>query len=256
MKIASWNVNSLNVRLPQLLKWLDEAKPDIVALQETKLTDDKFPRAALESAGYHAAFAGEKGYNGVALLSRTLLDDVLTDLPNLVDPQRRILAATTGGVRLLNLYVVNGQLLGSENYLWKLQWLARVHDWLRKEMQHHKQLVVLGDFNVTPDDRDVYDPAALRESILCSTKERSALQKLLDLGFQDTFRLFPQEPGLFSWWDYQQGAFRRNLGLRIDLILASDALARKCTAAWIDKEPRKWERPSDHAPVVAEFALE
>lgn len=253
MKIASWNVNSLNVRLPQLLQWLEEAKPDIVALQETKLTDDKFPRLELEAAGYHVAFAGEKTYNGVALLSRAPLADVITDLPGLDDPQRRILAATINGVRVLNLYVVNGQAVGSEKYQWKLQWLARVGEWLADELKRHAQFVVLGDFNIAPDDRDLYDAQLLRESILCSSAERSALQQLLDLGLQDTFRLFPQEEGLYSWWDYRQGAFRRNLGLRIDLILASTQLAQRCSAAWIDKVPRKWERPSDHAPVLAEF---
>lgn len=254
MKIATWNVNSLNVRLPQLLHWLGEARPDIVALQETKLTDDKFPRAELAAAGYHAVFAGQKTYNGVALLSRTTLDDVLVDIPGL-DNERRMIAATTQGLRVLNLYVVNGQAVGSEKYDWKLQWLERVRHWLLTELKQHEQLIVLGDFNITPDDRDVHDPRAWRESILCSTGERAELQRIIDLGLRDTFRLFPQENGLYSWWDYRQGAFRRNMGLRIDLILASNALARKCTAAWIDKGPRKLERPSDHAPVVAEFQL-
>jgi exodeoxyribonuclease-3 len=254
MKIASWNVNSLNVRLPHLLQWLDEVKPDIVALQETKLSDDKFPRLEIEAAGYHVVFAGQKSYNGVALLSRTAIDEVLLDIPGL-DGERRIIAATTQGVRLLNLYVVNGQAVGSEKYHWKLQWLAKMHDWLSAEMQRHAQLLVLGDFNITPDDRDVYDAKVLQESILCSTAERAALQQLIDLGLTDTFRLFAQEPGLFSWWDYRQGAFRRNMGLRIDLILASKVLAERCTAAYIDKKPRMLERPSDHAPVVAEFDL-
>lgn len=255
MKIASWNVNSLNVRLPHLLQWLDEAKPDVVALQETKLSDDKFPHMEIEAAGYHAVFAGQKAYNGVALLSRTAINEVLIDVPGLGGDERRIIAATTQGVRLLNLYVVNGQEVGSEKYEWKLQWLARMRDWLSEEMKRHEQLIVLGDFNITPDDRDVYDAKVLQESILCSTAERAALQQIIDLGLTDTFRLFAQEPGLFSWWDYRQGAFRRNMGLRIDLILASKALADKCTAAYIDKGPRKLERPSDHAPVLAEFTL-
>lgn len=256
MKITSWNVNSLNVRLPHLLQWLDEVKPDIVALQETKLSDDKFPRLELEAAGYHTVFAGQKSYNGVALLSRTPIDEVLLDIPGLDGEERRIIAATVHGVRLLNLYVVNGQAVGSDKYLWKLQWLAKLRDWLNAEMTRHEQLLVLGDFNITPDDRDVYDAKVLQESILCSTAERAALQQLIDLGLTDTFRLFAQEPGLFSWWDYRQGAFRRNMGLRIDLILASKALADKCTAAYIDKGPRKLERPSDHAPVIAEFDLQ
>lgn len=255
MKIASWNVNSLNVRLPHLLQWLDEARPDIVALQETKLSDDKFPRMEIEAAGYHVVFAGQKSYNGVALLSRTAIDEMLIDVPGLDDGERRIIAATTQGVRLLNLYVVNGQEVDSEKYQWKLQWLAKMRDWLSEEMQRHEQLIVLGDFNITPDDRDVYDAKVMQESILCSTAERAALQQIIDLGLTDTFRLFAQEPDLFSWWDYRQGAFRRNIGLRIDLILASKALADKCTAAYIDKGPRKLERPSDHAPVIAEFDL-
>ncbi len=253
MKIASWNVNSLNVRLPQLLQWLKETSPDIVALQETKVTDDKFPRMEIEAAGYHAAFTGEKGYNGVALLSRKPFTEIVTDLPGLADPQRRFLAATTDGIRLLNLYTVNGQAVGSEQYRWKLLWLEKVHDWLKGELKHHKKVVVLGDFNITPDDRDVYNPGILRESILCSSAERAALQQIFDLGLKDTFRLFTQEPGQFSWWDYQQRAFQGNRGLRIDLILASATLASNCTKAYIDISPRKWERPSDHAPVVAEF---
>ena len=255
MKIASWNVNSLNVRLPHLLQWLDETRPDIVALQETKLSDDKFPRMELNVAGYHVVFAGQKSYNGVALLSRTAIDEVLIDIPGLDGDERRIIAATTQGVRLLNLYVVNGQAVGSEKYAWKLQWLAKMRDWLSEEMKRHEQLIVLGDFNITPDDRDVYDAKVLQESILCSTAERAALQQIIDLGLTDTFRLFAQEPGLFSWWDYRQGAFRRNMGLRIDLILASKSLAERCTAAYIDKKPRMLERPSDHAPVIVEFDL-
>ncbi|HEY0634806.1 MAG TPA: exodeoxyribonuclease III [Gammaproteobacteria bacterium] len=255
MKIVSWNVNSLNVRLPHLLKWLDEVQPDIVALQETKLNDDKFPRLAIEAAGYHVAFSGEKGYNGVALLSRSPLFDVITDLPGLDDPQRRLLAATTHGIRVLNLYVVNGQAVGAEMFRWKLLWLERVRDWLAAELQRHPRLIVLGDFNITPDDRDVYDPMIMHESILCSSAERAALQRLLELGLQDTFRLFPQQPASFSWWDYQQRAFQHNRGLRLDLILASAPLAAHCSAAWIDQGPRTWERPSDHAPVIAEFDL-
>jgi len=255
MKIATWNVNSLNVRLPQLLQWLGESSPDIVALQETKLPDDRFPREEIEAAGYHVFFSGQKAYNGVALLSRSPLTDVITDLPGLDDPERRLIAATTHAIRVLNLYVINGQEVGSEKYEWKLHWLEKVRDWLAEEQKHHKQLIVLGDFNITPDDRDVYSPVILRESILCSSAERAVLQQLLDLGFKDTFRLFDQAPGQFSWWDYQQRAFQGNRGLRIDLILASDSLASQCTAAYIDKEPRKWERPSDHAPVLAEFQI-
>jgi len=254
VKIASWNVNSLNVRLPQLLEWLPQARPDIVALQETKLTDDKFPVDVIEAAGYHAAFSGEKTYNGVALLSREPMSEVITDLPGLDDPQRRILGATIGGVRVLNLYVVNGQAVGSEKFDYKLAWLAAVRDYLAQEVTTHSDYIVLGDFNIAPTDEDVHDPRAWHGQILCSAPEREALGGIFELGFRDTFRLFAQEPGQFSWWDYRMNAFRRNLGLRIDLILASESLAKRCAGSTIDREPRGWERPSDHAPVIAEFS--
>lgn len=255
MKIASWNVNSLRVRLPQVLDWLGRARPDVLALQETKLPDAQFPVAELQAAGYHLAYSGQKTYNGVALLSRTPPAEVITDLPGLDDPQRRILGATLDGLRVLNLYVVNGQAVGSEKYAYKLDWLEKVTRYVAEDLQRHERYIVLGDFNIAPDDRDVYDPEAWREQILCSTPEREALRRLLALGFKDSFRLFDQPPGSYSWWDYRQAAFRRNRGLRIDLILASTALAPNCTAAYVDIEPRKWERPSDHAPVVAEFKL-
>ena len=254
MKLATWNVNSLKVRLPHVLDWLTAAQPDVLALQETKLTDDQFPVEAFAEAGYHAVFAGQKAYNGVALLSRGEAQEVLTDLPGLPDPDRRILAATLGGVRVLNLYVVNGQEVGSERYAYKLQWLARVAEHVRGELTRYPRLAVVGDFNIAPEDRDVYDPEAYREHIHCSTPEREALRGLLAVGLVDCFRRFEQPEKSFSWWDYRQGAFRRNMGLRIDLILASEALAHKCTACTIDPGPRKLERPSDHTPVVATFA--
>ena len=254
MKIASWNVNSLNVRLPHVLAWCDAAAPDILALQETKLTDDRFPADALREAGYHSVFSGQKTYNGVAVLSRDPGVDAVTDIPGLDDPQRRILAVTVGDVRLVNLYVVNGSEVGSEKYDYKLHWLEQVTAWLADEIEAHSNLVVVGDFNIAPDDRDVYDPEAWHEKILCSTPEREALGRILDLGLEDTFRLFEQEEGVFSWWDYRMNMFRRKLGLRIDLVLASAAMARRCTASYIDIEPRRQERPSDHAPVIAEFA--
>ena len=253
MKIASWNVNSLNVRLPHVLAWCDAAAPDILALQETKLTDDRFPAEPLLEAGYHSVFSGQKTYNGVAILSREPACDVVTDIPGLDDPQRRILAATIGDVRLVNLYVVNGSEVGSKKFDYKLDWLAKVTDWLAGEVEAHSNLVVVGDFNIAPDDRDVYDPEAWREKILCSTPEREALGRILDLGLEDTFRLFEQDESVFSWWDYRMNMFRRKLGLRIDLELASAALARRCTASYIDIEPRRPERPSDHAPAIAEF---
>lgn len=255
MKIATWNVNSLKVRLPQVLDWLAREQPDALAVQETKLPDEHFPVAEIEQAGYQVAYAGQKTYNGVALLGRAPIDNPLTEIPNLDDPDRRVLCATIAGVRILNLYVVNGQTVGSEKYAYKLDWLARVTDFIRAQMEAHSCFVALGDFNIAPQDRDVHDPQAWREKILCSTPERDALQNLLSIGLSDTFRLFDQPDGAFSWWDYRAGAFRRNRGLRIDLILASRSLAAKCTECYIDKAPRKLERPSDHTPVVAEFAL-
>jgi exodeoxyribonuclease-3 len=254
LKVASWNVNSLKVRLPHVLAWCGHASPDLLALQETKLVDEKFPVGELSAAGYHSIHSGQPTYNGVAILSRAKGRDPVTDIPGLDDPQRRILAATYGDLRLINLYVVNGKEVGSDKYAYKMEWLARVTDWIAGELRQFENLLVLGDFNIAPDDRDVYDPEAWRERILCSTPERAALQRLLDLGLSDTFRRFEQPEKAFSWWDYRQAAFRRDMGLRIDLILASGPLAGRCTAAWIDKEPRRQERPSDHTPVIAEFA--
>jgi len=249
-KIASWNVNSLNV-----LAWLDGARPDVLALQETKLTDDRFPVQELLDEGYHSVFSGQKTYNGVAILSRDKAVDPVTDIPGLDDPQRRILAATVGAVRIVNLYVVNGSEVGSEKFEYKLHWLEQVTAWLAREINEFENVIVLGDFNIVPDDRDVHDPEGWREKILCSTPEREALGEILDLGFQDTFRLFEQEERTWSWWDYRMNAFRRKMGLRIDLILASKAMAKTCIASYVDIEPRRQERPSDHTPVIAEFEL-
>ena len=253
MKIASWNVNSLKVRLPHLRDWLASAQPDVVALQETKTEDAKFPADEIAALGYECVFSGQKTYNGVALLARAAPRDVVTDIAGLDDPQRRILVGTVGDVRVANLYVVNGQEVGSEKYQYKLRWLARVREFLAAEMQQHPNLVVLGDFNIAPDDRDVHDPASWHEQILCSTPERAALKAILDIGLHDSFRLFESDGGHFSWWDYRQGAFRRNLGLRIDLILASEALRARCRASTIDRTPRTWERASDHTPVLLEL---
>lgn len=253
MKIASWNVNSLNVRLPHVERWCAEQQPDVLALQETKLEDAKFPVAALEAAGYHAAFSGQKTYNGVAILARQPLVDVVHGIDGYDDPQKRILSATVGDIRIVNLYVVNGQALGTEKYAYKLDWLQNVAGFLAEEIRRHPRLVVLGDFNIAPDDRDVHDPVAWHEQVLCSTPEREALKRVLDAGLFDSFRLFNDDAGHYSWWDYRQGAFRRNLGLRIDLILASEALREHCRAAAIDRAPRKWERASDHTPVSLEI---
>ncbi len=224
MKIASWNVNSLNVRLPHVLAWCDAAQPDVLALQETKLPDDRFPAEELKSAGYHSIYSGQKTYNGVAVLSRQQASDPITDIPGLDDPQRRILAVTVGDIRIIDLYVVNGSEVGSEKFGYKLHWLDKVTEWIGTEMQQHDKVVVLGDFNIAPDDRDVYDPAAWEEKILCSTPERDALKRILGLGLIDTFRLFDQEERIWSWWDYRMNMFRRKLGLRIDLVLASSAM--------------------------------
>jgi len=253
MKIATWNVNSLKVRLPHVLDWLATSQADILCLQETKTIDENFPVDAVEAAGYHVAFSGQKTYNGVAIISKEQAEDIITDVPGLDDPQRRILGATIAGTRILNLYVVNGQEVGSDKYAHKLHWLDRVTAHISEQLQQYERFVVLGDFNIAPDDRDVHDPEAWHERILCSTPEREALQKILDLGLADTFRLFDQEEKSYSWWDYRAAGFRRNRGLRIDLVLASKVLADSCRACTIDKEPRRLERPSDHTPVMAEF---
>jgi exodeoxyribonuclease-3 len=255
MKIASWNVNSLNVRLPHLSQWLATAQPDVVALQETKMEDAKFPDTAIAELGYRSVFSGQKTYNGVAILARgQAIEDVQAGIPGFADEQKRVLAATVGGVRIVDVYVVNGQSVGSEKYVYKLRWLDALHGWLREEIARHPQLVVLGDFNIAPDDRDVHDAQVWNDdSILTSTAERAALRRLFDLGLHDSYRLFHDEGGAFSWWDYRQAAFRRNLGLRIDLVLASDALRSSCAAAAIDREPRKWERASDHTPVLLQL---
>lgn len=254
MKLASWNVNSLGVRLPQVLQWLEAERPDLLALQETKLEDARFPAAEFAAAGYRAVYSGQKTYNGVALLARTPPQQVLRELPGLDDPQRRFLAADIDGLRVVNLYVVNGQAVDSDKYTYKLRWLGAVRAFLEAELARHPALVVLGDFNIAPDDRDVHDPLAWRDQILCSAPERTALQGLLDLGLEDSFRALHADPGHYSWWDYRQGGFRRNLGLRIDLILSSRALHSRLRAAAIDRAPRTWERPSDHTPVLLELA--
>ncbi|MGY6588714.1 MAG: exodeoxyribonuclease III [Wenzhouxiangella sp.] len=256
MKIASWNVNSLKVRLDQVRDWLVHQQPDVLGLQETKLTDDKFPVEALAEVGYQVIYSGQPTYNGVALLAREPLEDPVLGIPGYQDEQKRAIAATVNGVRVINLYVVNGKEVGSDKYAYKLDWLKAVNAWVADEIKRHPKLVVMGDFNIAPDDRDVHDPEAWHEKILCSTPERDALQALLDHGLHDSFRLFDQPESVFSWWDYRAAMFRRGLGLRIDLVLCSDALKPLCTTSYVDKEPRKLERPSDHAPAVAEFSLD
>lgn len=255
MRIASWNINSLKVRLPHVLEWLGASAPDVLALQEIKQVTEDFPTDSFRDAGYNAIASGQRTYNGVGTVSRGPLSDTVTEISDFPDPQRRILAATVEGVRVVNVYVPNGQRLASEKYEYKLNWLAAAREYLAAELQTHERLVLLGDFNIAPDDRDVYDPVAWGEDIHTSGPERDALGEIVNLGLVDVFRRFPQPDKTFSWWDYRRGRFRRNAGLRIDLILASTAMAELCTASYVDREPRTWDRPSDHAPVVAEFAL-
>jgi len=255
MKIATWNVNSLSVRLEHVLNWLAGERPDVLALQETKLVDAKFPVAAIEAAGYHAVYSGQKTYNGVALLSRVPMSDLVTDIPGLQDPQRRVLGATCQNVRVLNLYVPNGESVGSDKYAYKLDWLDKLFVYVRQQLESHPRMVILGDFNIAPEERDVYEPLAWEGHVLFSSAERSAFRRLIDAGLCDTFRAFEQPEKQFSWWDYRMGAFRRNHGLRIDHILASRELCGLCKSCRIDKGPRALERPSDHAPVVAEFDI-
>jgi len=254
MRLATWNVNSLKVRLPHLTDWLAKAQPDIICLQELKLEDAKFPRAELEAAGYQAAFSGQKTYNGVAILARAGLSEVSMGMPGFADEQKRVIAATVGGVRSVCVYCPNGQAVGSEKYDYKLRWFAALGEYLAAEMARHAQLAVAGDFNVAPEDRDVHDPKVWEGQVHVSEPERAAWRALLALGLKDTFRLFEQPENIFSWWDYRMLGFRRNAGLRIDQILVSAPLLKRCTACSVDKEPRRLERPSDHAPVIAEFS--
>ncbi len=253
MKIATWNVNSLKVRLPQVLEWTAANAPDVLVLQEIKQVTEAFPAQEFAAAGYQGIASGQKTYNGVAVISKSAPQDPATDFPGFEDPQRRILASTVNGVRVINLYVPNGSEVGSQKYEYKLGWLAALKGFLQDEMKQHERLVVLGDFNIAPADADVHDPEKWGEGILCSPPERAALDELLQLGLTDVYRKFEQPEKSFSWWDYRAAGFQRNAGLRIDLILTSAAMSESCSASYIDKEPRGWERPSDHAPVVAEF---
>ncbi|MBI2962053.1 MAG: exodeoxyribonuclease III [Betaproteobacteria bacterium] len=255
MKLATWNVNSLKVRLAQLLDWLEARAPDVVCLQETKLEDAAFPREAIEAAGYRCAVSGQKTYNGVAILARGEIADIQLGIPGFEDEQKRVLAASVDGLRVVCAYVPNGQSVGSEKYEYKLKWLAALERWLREELQGAPRLVLLGDCNIAPEDRDVYDPKLWEGQVLVSEPERAAFRRLLGLGLADSFRLFPQAERSFTWWDYRMQGFRRNLGLRIDHIMVSAALAPKCVSCAIDFEPRRLERPSDHAPVIAELNL-
>ncbi|MDG1074740.1 MAG: exodeoxyribonuclease III [Methylophilaceae bacterium] len=255
MKIATWNVNSLNVRLPHVLDWLTDNPVEVLCLQETKQEDSKFPYEALMTAGYHAIHSGQKTYNGVAIVSNHEMTDVLYGIPNFEDEQKRVISATIGDIRIICVYVVNGQAVDSEKYDYKMRWLDALNAWLSEELKKYPNLVILGDYNIAPDDRDCHDPAAWEGEILVSPRERDAFDDLLALGLHDSFRLFEQDGGHYSWWDYRMMGFRRNRGMRIDHILVSDALKTKCTGCIIDKTPRKLERPSDHTPVVVSLDL-
>ena len=256
-KIATWNVNSLSVRLPQVIDWLAVNPVDALCLQELKLIDEKFPVKELEAVGYHSAFFGQKTYNGVAILSRTLPRDVLKNITGFADEQSRVITATLdtpqGELRVVNGYFVNGQAPGSDKFAYKMKWLDGLNAMLKTELAAHPKLVLLGDFNITVDDLDTYDPVGLRETIHHTSEERQHFHGLIDLGLTDAFRLFEQTDKSYSWWDYREFAFRRNRGLRIDHILVSETLKPMVTSCQIDRLPRKNERPSDHTPVIVEF---
>jgi exodeoxyribonuclease III len=255
MQIASWNVNSLNVRAPQVLAWLATNPVDVLCVQELKITDDKFPVQAFADAGYHSVFTGQKTYNGVALLSRTPASDAMMNNPRFEDEHRRLITGTVNGVRVICAYFPNGQAPDSDKFAYKMRWLDALGDWLGETLTQYPRTVLAGDFNIAPADADVCDPVAWKDQIHCTPQEREKYAMLIGHGMVDTFRMFEQPPKLYSWWDYRNLAFRRNQGLRIDLVLASKLLAEKCTRAWIDKTPRKNEQPSDHAPVIAQFDL-
>lgn len=253
--IATWNINSLRVRLPHVIDWLAANSPDVLAMQETKLTDDIFPIAQFEQLGYRALYSGQKTYNGVAILAKQPLQQHAVTLPEYDDPQKRVLCASVGQVCILNLYVPNGSEVGSEKYHYKLKWLTHLRSYTKTLLQQHSNCILLGDFNIAPTDADVHDPDEWRGKVLCSDAERAHFFGLLETGLVDCFRLFPQQEKSYSWWDYRAAAFRRNRGLRIDHILANTSFASRCRSCRIDPGPRKLEQPSDHAPVMAEFDI-
>ena len=255
MRLASWNVNSLRVRLPHLLDWLRDARPDVACLQETKTEDANFPVAELRDAGYHATFSGQRAYNGVAILSKTEIHDVAHGIPNFADDLKRCIAGTVNGVRVVCLYAPNGEAPGTDKYAYKMRWYEALAGWMQHELPRRENLALLGDMNVAPEDRDVHNPKRWEGKIHVSGPEREALRKLMTVGFSDAFRLFDQPEKQFSWWDYRLKAFERGWGLRIDLALLSPALAKRCSSCTIDVEPRRRERPSDHAPVLLELDI-
>lgn len=253
MKLATWNVNSLKVRLPHVLDWLAANPVDVLCLQETKQQDSDFPQAELLAAGYHSLVSGQKTYNGVAILSRATAGDVQMGIPDFADEQKRVIAATIDDVRIVCVYIPNGQAIGSDKYQYKLKWLNALHDWLKQELTRYPKLVLLGDYNIAPEDRDVHDPVAWQGNVLVSEPERQQFNNLIQLGLRDSFRLFEQAEKSYSWWDYRMMALRHNHGLRIDHILISDPLVGQCKSCVIDKTPRKLERPSDHTPVMVDL---
>ncbi|MGQ0751920.1 MAG: exodeoxyribonuclease III [Betaproteobacteria bacterium] len=255
MRLATWNVNSLKVRLPHVLTWLARHEPDVMCLQETKLEDGNFPLEDISRAGYQALYSGQKTYNGVAILSRHAWSEVVAAVPGFEDAQKRVLAATVRGIRVVCVYVPNGENVESEKYPYKLKWLDALTDWLKDEIGRFPQFAMLGDFNIAPEERDVHDPAVWQGQVHFSDPEREAFRRLLALGLNDAFRLFGQPEKSFTWWDYRLNAFRRKMGLRIDHVLLTGPLAQRCTSCWIDAEPRAADRPSDHVPVVAELSL-
>ncbi len=255
LALGTWNVNSLRVRLPHLEQWLATSPVNVVGLQETKIVDADFPAAALDRLGLAGGWHGQRTYNGVALLSKEPVQDIVRGIPGYADDQARVIAGTVRGVRIIDVYVPNGQAVGSDKYRYKLEWLEQLRNYLAAELALHPLLAVVGDYNIAPTDADVHDPKAWDGQVLVSAPERTALGTVLQLGLCDVFRRFEQAEQSFSWWDYRAGALRRNAGLRIDLILANATLAERCTGCWIDVAPRRWERPSDHAPVVASFDL-
>ncbi|SRR5579883_85921 len=255
LKIATWNINSIRVRLPHILEWLKTHSPDILALQETKVLDENFPLDEFKAAGFECHFSGQSAYNGVAVISKKTCADIVCDIPNLSDPQRRILGLTYENVRIMNVYIPNGESITSEKYQYKLNWLNHLDAFLEAELKKFPQFVLLGDFNIAPEDRDTHDPTEWAGQVLCTEPERNAFKSFTAKGLSDCFRLKSQADQSFSWWDYRLNSFKRNRGMRIDHILASGQLAEKCTNCYIDSNPRGWERPSDHAPVIAEFDL-
>ena len=256
MKIASWNVNGIRARTEHVVSWLEATQPDVLAIQESKVVDDLFPYDEYSKLGYYPFVYGQKAYNGVALLSKKEPINPTTGISGFKDPQTRVVSATYDGITVIDIYVPNGQSVGSDKFVYKLEWLDHLTRYIENSLEENENLIVLGDFNIAPEDRDVYDPEAWKDKVLCSQKEREALEKLFSLGLVDSFRLFEQQDASYSWWDYRAAAYRRKMGLRIDLILLSTPLAKHCASSTIDESPRSWEKPSDHTPVIVEIDID